>query len=80
VLSGAPADASNVSLLAGQATSRSDSRRLGRGSIVLTRRHAGGLNRGMPMGFETHSRQASVSIEPTRWASKAAIFASCCSM
>jgi hypothetical protein len=62
--------------------SRSDSitRPLRRGLIGLTRRHASGDNPGMPMGFETHSRHASVSIEPTRLASKAAIFASCCSM
>ena len=48
--------------------------------IGLTRRRASGVNRGMPMGFETHSRHASVSIEPIRLASKAAICASCCSM
>ena len=61
---------------------RSDSitRRLRRGSIGFKRRRPSGVNRGMPMGFETHSRHVSVSIEPVRLASKAAIFASCCSM
>jgi len=61
---------------------RSDSitRRLRRGLIGFKRRRPSGVNRGMPMGFETHSRHASVSIEPIRLASKAAIFASCCSM
>jgi hypothetical protein len=65
-----------------QPPARSDSitRRLRRGLIGLARRRASGVNRSIPMGFETRSRHASVSIEPTRLASKAAIFASCCSM